>query len=73
MAKEHRNKGNALKILRELETTVIKWDRRIHTLQALIRSENTASIRVFLKAGYKQCSNDNQFIKMQKKLFKEEG
>ncbi|WP_025707324.1 UDP-2,4-diacetamido-2,4,6-trideoxy-beta-L-altropyranose hydrolase [Paenibacillus graminis] len=73
VAKEHRNKGNALKILRELETTVIKWDRRIHTLQALIRSENTASIRVFLKAGYKQCSNDNQFIKMQKKLFEEEG
>jgi UDP-2,4-diacetamido-2,4,6-trideoxy-beta-L-altropyranose hydrolase len=71
VAKEHRSKGNGLKILRVLERTVIEWDRKIDTLQATIKKENISSRSLFLKAGYKQCSDDNEFIKMQKKLLEE--
>ncbi|WP_449599054.1 UDP-2,4-diacetamido-2,4,6-trideoxy-beta-L-altropyranose hydrolase [Paenibacillus sp. Marseille-Q9583] len=68
VAKEHRGKGYALKILRELEVKALEWDRNIHNLHATIKMRNIISIKTFTKAGYKQFSNDDEIIIMKKKI-----
>lgn len=73
VAKEHRGKGNALKILKELEVTAIEWDSNIHTLQAIIKKENTISLKTFIKAGFKECSENDEIIVFNKYIYMKKG
>ncbi|WP_052429735.1 UDP-2,4-diacetamido-2,4,6-trideoxy-beta-L-altropyranose hydrolase [Paenibacillus borealis] len=68
VAKEHRGKGYAQRILKELEITAIIWNRSIHFLQAVIKKENNISLKSFIKAGYREWNIDNELIIMQKKI-----
>ncbi|MDQ0089899.1 RimJ/RimL family protein N-acetyltransferase [Paenibacillus anaericanus] len=68
VAKEHRGKGNSSIILKELEVAALEWDKRIHTLKAVIKKGNNASIKTFSRAGYVQCYIENELVVMKKKV-----
>lgn len=68
VAKEYRGKGNALKILRKLEAAAVEWNKNIRFLQAIIKIENSASIKVFIKAGFEQYGINGQLVIVQKQI-----
>ncbi|ETT41088.1 GCN5-like N-acetyltransferase [Paenibacillus sp. FSL R5-192] len=68
VAQEHRGKGFAQEILTELERTASHWDRSIRILQAVIKKQNHASIKTFIKAEYDEWDMDEDFIIMRKKI-----
>ncbi len=59
VAREHRRKGYALAILQALER---QHSMAIHTLYADIAATNTASICLFLKAGYEECGHFKEWL-----------
>lgn len=68
IAKEHRGKGNSLKILSKLESEATKWNKEIRYLLATIKRTNEISIRVFFNAGYKQYEVKDDFMIMRKEI-----
>lgn len=66
LAKEHRGKGFAQEILQELERAALRWDRSIRELEAVIKKNNFASIKTFVRAGYDQWDMNEDFIILRK-------
>ncbi len=61
VAKEHRRKGFALEMLRQLQT-LTTTNYQLHTLYADIAASNTASIALFQKAGYQECGRFKEWL-----------
>ena len=63
VASQYRRKGYALAILRELEK-ISATNYQLHTLFADIAATNTASIKLFRKAGYEECGHFKEWLEL---------
>ena len=61
VATEHRRKGYALEMLRQLQT-LTTTNYQLHTLYSDIAVTNTASIALFRKAGYQECGRFREWL-----------